>query len=203
MEYFWINVSYLIMGMYSISLCSSSFIVWPSSLLSNYKRPIKKKEELLHLISLIKFPTLPFSFLCLMSCIMERLLKCINAIEYPRERLEVQVLDDSTDESVSLTKSLVEKYKSEGLDIIQVRRENRVGFKAGALKEGLKSCKGELVAIFDADFLPHPDWLLKTVPHFDQKDIGVVQTCWSPSARLFHPYEVQAFALDIFSRASG
>ena len=129
--------------------------------------------------------------------VMERLLHCINEIEYPRERLEVQVLDDSTDESVELTQSLVAKLQKGGLDIVQIRRKDRVGFKAGALKEGLKTAKGEFIAIFDADFLPRPDWLLKTVPHFDSPEIGVVQTRWE---HLNHDYsvltKVQAFALD-------
>ena len=74
---------------------------------------------------------------------MERLLHCINEIDYPRNRLEIQVLDDSTDESVELTKSLVDELQEKGLDIVQIRRKNRVGFKAGALKEGLKTAKGE------------------------------------------------------------
>ena len=128
---------------------------------------------------------------------MERLLHCINKIDYPRNRLEIQVLDDSTDESVELTKSLVDELQKKGLDIVQIRRKNRVGFKAGALKEGLKTAKGEFIAIFDADFLPRADWLRKTVPQFDCPEIGVVQTRWE---HLNHDYsiltKVQAFALD-------
>ncbi len=128
---------------------------------------------------------------------MERLLTCINKMEYPREKLEIQVLDDSTDESVELTKKIVSELKAKGLDIVQIRRKNRVGFKAGALKEGLKTAKGSLIAIFDADFLPQKDWLLKTVPHFNKKDVGVVQTRWE---HINHDYsmltQVQAFALD-------
>ena len=128
---------------------------------------------------------------------MERLLKCINQIEYPREKLEVQVLDDSTDESVELTRRLVEDLKIDGLDIVQIRRKNRVGFKAGALKEGLKSAKGEFIAIFDADFLPQPNWLLQTVSQFENEEIGVVQTRWSHINRDYSILtQVQAFALD-------
>jgi cellulose synthase/poly-beta-1,6-N-acetylglucosamine synthase-like glycosyltransferase len=125
------------------------------------------------------------------------LLKCINQIEYPREKLEVQVLDDSTDESVELTRGLVEDLKIDGLDIVQIRRKNRVGFKAGALKEGLTSAKGEFIAIFDADFLPQSNWLLQTVSQFENEEIGVVQTRWSYINRDYSILtQVQAFALD-------
>lgn len=201
MEYFWINVSYLIMGMYALSLLLVFFYSLAQlNLLSNYKKAHKKKEPLpiLDISNPSKVPYVTIQLPVFNELyVMERLLKCINAIEYPRERLQIQVLDDSTDESVSLTKSLVEKYQDEGLDILQVRRKNRIGFKAGALKEGLKSCKGEFIAIFDADFLPHSDWLLKTVPHFEEKEIGVVQTCWSHINRNYSILtEVQAFALD-------
>ena len=85
--------------------------------------------------------------------VMERLLDNISKIEYPKNKLEIQVLDDSTDESVVTTAKHIEELQKTGLDIQHIRRENRVGFKAGALKEGLKTAKGEFIAIFDADFL--------------------------------------------------
>ena len=88
------------------------------------------------------------------------------------------MLDDSTDESVSSTASHIEKLQKQGIDIQHIRRTNRQGFKAGALKEGLEIAKGEHIAIFDADFLPEKDWLLKTVPYFKNPDVGVVQTRW-------------------------
>tara|TARA_B110001452_G_scaffold128618_1_gene106882 strand:+ start:1620 stop:3023 length:1404 start_codon:yes stop_codon:yes gene_type:complete len=129
--------------------------------------------------------------------VMERLLECINLIDYPRTKLEIQVLDDSTDESVELTRGLVKNLKQEGLDITQIRRKDRVGFKARALKEGLITAKGEFIAIFDADFLPQSDWLLHTVPHFKNKEIGVVQTRWSHINRDYSVLtQIQAFALD-------
>lgn len=129
--------------------------------------------------------------------VMERLLLNISQLDYPKEKLEIQVLDDSTDESVALTKNLVEKLKSEGLNILHLHRKNRDGFKAGALKEGLVTARGELIAIFDADFMPKPDWLKKTVPHFANPEIGVVQTRWGHLNRNFSTLtKVQAFALD-------
>ena len=87
--------------------------------------------------------------------------------------------------------------QDKGLDIVHVRRTNREGYKAGALKEGLAIAKGSLIAIFDADFLPQKDWLLQTVPHFGSEDIGVVQTRWGHINRDYSILtRIQAFALD-------
>jgi cellulose synthase/poly-beta-1,6-N-acetylglucosamine synthase-like glycosyltransferase len=130
--------------------------------------------------------------------VVERLLDCIAKIEYPKDRLEIQVLDDSTDESVHITRKKVEELQKLGFDIQHIQREDRVGFKAGALKEGLKTAKGEFVAIFDADFLPEPDFLLKTIPPFIDDNIGVVQTRWGHINRDYSILtKIQAFALDI------
>lgn len=129
--------------------------------------------------------------------VMERLLDNIALIEYPKDKLEIQVLDDSTDESLAATKTHVEKLAATGLDIKHITRTNRTGFKAGALKEGLKNAKGEFIAIFDADFLPKPNWLKRTIPYFKNEDIGVVQTRWSHINRNYSLLtKIQAFALD-------
>ncbi|MFC2175378.1 cellulose synthase family protein [Bacteroidota bacterium] len=110
--------------------------------------------------------------------VVERLLTKVALLDYPLDKLEIQVLDDSTDESVEVAKALIEKLRKTGLDITHITRENRVGFKAGALAYGLKRAKGEFVAIFDADFLPEKDFLLKTLPYFEDAEIGMVQTKW-------------------------
>lgn len=129
--------------------------------------------------------------------VMERLLDNIALIEYPREKLEIQVLDDSTDETVLTTAKHVEKLRATGLDIKHICRTDRSGFKAGALKEGLKIAKGEFIAIFDADFLPKPNWLKQTIPYFKDKKIGVVQTRWGHINRNYSILtKIQAFALD-------
>ena len=197
----WLYLSILLMIVYSISLILVLFYSLSQlNLLWNYVQ-YKKKKEKHPLLDLTKSESIPFITIQLPVFnelyVMERLLKCINQIEYPREKLEVQVLDDSTDESVELTRRLVEDLKIDGLDIVQIRRKNRVGFKAGALKEGLKSAKGEFIAIFDADFLPQPNWLLQTVSQFENEEIGVVQTRWSHINRDYSILtQVQAFALD-------
>ena len=129
--------------------------------------------------------------------VVERLLKNIAKIDYPREKLEIQVLDDSTDESVAKIKSLVNQLQTTDLDIQHITRKDRSGFKAGALKEGLKIAKGEFIAIFDSDFLPKKDWLLQTVPYFKDPEIGVVQTRWGHINRDYSLLtKIQAFALD-------
>jgi cellulose synthase/poly-beta-1,6-N-acetylglucosamine synthase-like glycosyltransferase len=129
--------------------------------------------------------------------VMERLLDNIALLDYPKDKLEIQVLDDSTDESFESTKKHITQLQSTGLDIQHVLRENRINFKAGALKEGLKIAKGEFIAIFDADFLPQKDWLQRTIPYFKNKEIGVVQTRWGHINRNYSILtKVQAFALD-------
>ncbi len=108
--------------------------------------------------------------------VMERLLDNIAKINYPNNKLEIQVLDDSTDESFSITSEQISVLQNKGLNIKHVTRSDRKNFKAGALKEGLKIAKGEFITIFDADFLPQKDWLQKTIPYFKNPKIGVVQT---------------------------
>ena len=129
--------------------------------------------------------------------VMERLLENIALIDYPKDKLEIQVLDDSTDETVETTFKQIATLQTKGLDITHITRTDRSGFKAGALKEGLKVAKGDIIAIFDSDFLPKKDWLKCTVPYFKDKKIGVVQTRWGHINRNYSILtKIQAFALD-------
>ncbi len=129
--------------------------------------------------------------------VMERLLENISKMEYPKNKLEIQVLDDSTDESFQVTANHIKVLQQSGLDIKHVLRDGRKNFKAGALKEGLKVAKGEYIAIFDADFMPKKDWLKRTIPYFKDPEVGVVQTRWSHINRNYSLLtKVQAFALD-------
>jgi cellulose synthase/poly-beta-1,6-N-acetylglucosamine synthase-like glycosyltransferase len=111
--------------------------------------------------------------------VVDRLLNAITAIDYPRERLQIQVLDDSTDETVKIAEATVAKYAGLGFDIHYIHRSDRTGFKAGALANGLKSAKGDLLAIFDADFVPNPDCLRKLVDFFTDPLVGCAQMRWS------------------------
>lgn len=130
--------------------------------------------------------------------VVGRLIDAACAMIYPKDKLEIQVLDDSTDETVGVAAQYVERYRKLGYDITHVRRTNRQGFKAGALKEGLVTARGEYVAIFDADFVPRQDFLLKTLPHFTADPrIGMVQTRWEHiNADYSLLTRTQAMALD-------
>ncbi|MFM2151832.1 MAG: hypothetical protein RL199_267, partial [Pseudomonadota bacterium] len=117
--------------------------------------------------------------------VCERLVDAVCAIEYPRELFEVQVLDDSTDETTSIAAAAVERWKKRGIDISYVHRTNRQGFKAGALQAGLAKAKGEFVAVFDADFVPGADFLRKTIHYFSDQNVGMVQVRWEHLNREF------------------
>ena len=198
MEY---PLAYLIISLYTLALLLVFFYSLAQlNLLFNY---LKHKKSGTHglLIDLSKKELVPYVTIQLPiyneAYVVERLLENIALMEYPKDRLEIQVLDDSTDASVEKTASLIKGLQDKGLDIVHVRRTNREGYKAGALKEGLSVAKGSLIAIFDADFLPKKDWLLQTVPHFGSEDIGVVQTRWGHINRDYSILtRIQAFALD-------
>lgn len=129
--------------------------------------------------------------------VASRLIDAVANLNYPHSQLEIQVLDDSTDETVGIIAEKVAQYQQQGIDIQHIRRPDRKGFKAGALAYGLEHAKGEFIAIFDADFMPDPDFLLKTVPHFENPKVGIVQTRWT---HLNENYSVltqlQAFGLN-------
>jgi cellulose synthase/poly-beta-1,6-N-acetylglucosamine synthase-like glycosyltransferase len=129
--------------------------------------------------------------------VIERLVESVAAFDYPRELLEIQVLDDSTDETQQVARDCVERYQALGVPITYIHRDNREGFKAGALQEGLAVSKGEFVAIFDADFIPPADFLRRTVPYFTDSKLAMVQTRWSYINRNYSALtEVQAILLD-------
>ena len=110
--------------------------------------------------------------------VVGRLIKAVSALDYPRDRLEIQLLDDSTDDSAEIVEQLVTHYQQQGVSIVHLRRSNRNGFKAGALREGMEKASGEFFAIFDADFIPPPDFLRKTIPYFLNRKVGMVQARW-------------------------
>jgi len=129
--------------------------------------------------------------------VVDRLLDSICKLQYPREKLDIQLLDDSTDETVEVASNLVERYAALGHPVTYHHRTNREGFKAGALAEGLKTAKGEFIAIFDADFVPPEDFLLKVIHHFTNPKVGMVQTRWTHINRNYSFLtEVEAIMLD-------
>lgn len=129
--------------------------------------------------------------------VARRLLRAVEAIDYPRNRLEVQVLDDSTDDTVEIVAAEVERLRGRGLVVHHLRRPDRTGYKAGALTAGLEVARGELVCVFDADFVPPPEMLRRTVPHFRDPRVGMVQARWGHLNRDYSLLcQIQAIQLD-------
>ena len=127
----------------------------------------------------------------------ERLLRSVTELDYPRARLQIQVVDDSTDDTSELVSQLVGDYRAKGIDIQWIHRTNRKGYKAGALAEALHQATGDLIGIFDADFMPKSDWLKKTVPLFQEKKLGCLQTRWGHTNRMYNALtRAQAMAID-------
>jgi cellulose synthase/poly-beta-1,6-N-acetylglucosamine synthase-like glycosyltransferase len=111
--------------------------------------------------------------------VVERLIRSACELDYPSHLLEIQVLDDSTDETLELARRLVREYRRKGIDVVHLHRTDRAGFKGGALAHGLERARGEFVAVFDADFLIPRSFLRDTLPHFTSADVGMVQTRWT------------------------
>jgi cellulose synthase/poly-beta-1,6-N-acetylglucosamine synthase-like glycosyltransferase len=117
--------------------------------------------------------------------VTRRLVDHVCRIRYPGHLLEIQVLDDSTDDTVEIARAIVAEWKARGVDIVHLHRTDRTGFKAGALQAGMQVAKGEFIAVFDADFTPAEDFLERTVPYFTDPGVGMVQARWSHINRRF------------------
>jgi cellulose synthase/poly-beta-1,6-N-acetylglucosamine synthase-like glycosyltransferase len=129
--------------------------------------------------------------------VVERLIDAVVRLAYPRQKLEIQVLDDSTDETTGIARELVEAHRRAGTDITLLHRTTRTGYKAGALRDGLAMARGEFIAIFDADFVPAPDFLMKALPFFHDPDIAMVQARWGHVNRDYSLLTlVQSFGID-------
>jgi cellulose synthase/poly-beta-1,6-N-acetylglucosamine synthase-like glycosyltransferase len=129
--------------------------------------------------------------------VVERLIDAVCGMNYPRHLLEIQLLDDSTDDSFEKAMGKIQEWQLKGIDIKQIKRPERTGFKAGALRYGLEAASGEFIAIFDADFVPEPEFLNKVIPHFSNDRVGLVQTRWEHLNRNHSLLtKVQSLALD-------
>ena len=122
--------------------------------------------------------------------VVDRLLESVAALDYPQDKLEIQILDDSTDDTTEQCYRKVEELKARGFDAVCIHRTDRTGFKAGALEAATKVAKGEFLLILDADFVPEPDLLQKTIHFFTDEGVGLVQTRWGhiqPGIQPSHP----------------
>ena len=129
--------------------------------------------------------------------VAERIIEKTAELNYPRDKFQIQVLDDSTDETKEIIANKVKELAAKGIDIIHIHRTDRTGYKAGALDSAMDKVSGEFIAIFDADFVPDPDFLLKTIPYFQDGKIGVVQTRWGHLNKTYSMLtELQAFGLN-------
>jgi len=165
--YFFVMVVLAIYGIHRYTMCYQYF-----KFRKNYNpNPVNHFEELPRVT--IQLPMYNEEF------VVGRLVEAVCAMEYPRDKIDIQVLDDSTDESQNVAREVVERYAAMGHPITYIHRTNRHGFKAGALDEGLNVAKGEFVAIFDADFVPGKDWIMQVIHHFAEPDVGMVQTRWT------------------------
>lgn len=197
-----INTAYVLFGIYLFGMVYIAiFCLMQLYLLVIY---IRKKFINNEEIDNVDFEDEKFPFVTIQlpifneKYVVERLIDNIVKMDYPKDKFEIHILDDSNDETLEICKRSVVKYQQQGYNIEQIIRKNRVGYKAGALKEGMKVAKGDYIAIFDADFLPKPEFLMKTIPYFNNEEIGVVQTRW---AHINQDYslitELQAFQLNV------
>ncbi len=175
-------VYYFIFLVYTIALTYiTAYCLMQLHLLYNYKKyhrknrsnsiPLPEKDDQLPFVT-IQLPIFNEMY------VVERLLDNITQFDYPKDKFEIHILDDSTDATVEITRKKVATYKAKGFNIVQICRKDRKGFKAGAMKDAMKYAKGEFIAIFDADFLPKKDFLRTTIPYFKNEKTGVVQTRW-------------------------
>jgi len=129
--------------------------------------------------------------------VVDRLLDAVAALDYPQDKMEIQILDDSTDETVEISRQGAERLREKGFDAECIHRTDRTGFKAGALENGMNQAKGEFILILDADFVPNPDLLQETIHHFTNDKIALVQTRWGHLNRNYNALtRVQALFLD-------
>lgn len=128
---------------------------------------------------------------------VRRLLNAAGALDYPQDRLEIQLLDDSTDETLQIARRAVDRLQRRGVDVVHITRSDRADYKAGALAAGLDRARGEFVAILDADFVPRPDFLRRVVPHFCDAEVGCVQARWGHLNQEYSPLtRAQAVGMD-------
>jgi cellulose synthase/poly-beta-1,6-N-acetylglucosamine synthase-like glycosyltransferase len=151
--------------------------IFDAHLIYHYLLSFKKKKKTFYTNDFIPFVTIQLPVYNELY-VVERLIDAVASIDYPKDKFEIQILDDSTDETSAIIASKVALLHQKNISIQHIQRKNRDGFKGGALKHGLALAKGEFFAVFDADFLPSKDFLKRTIPFFKDQSIGMVQTKW-------------------------
>jgi cellulose synthase/poly-beta-1,6-N-acetylglucosamine synthase-like glycosyltransferase len=167
-----------VMGIFYLLVLSILSSYSLNSLYLTY-RAWRYRKEYIHNSSFDLYPTVTVQLPIYNELyVVERLIEAVCNFEWPNKNLEIQILDDSTDETTEIIQKAIAKHRAQGLDIKYIHRCVRTGFKAGALQEGLRVAKGEFIAIFDADFVPNHDFIQKTIPFFNEPEIAFVQSKW-------------------------
>ena len=178
MEYFLLSSKIVVTVIYSLALTLLCVFgihrIYLTNLYSKHKNKTPKPKSRFDKLPIVTVQLPVYNEMY----VVERLISAVCNIDYPKSLLEIQVLDDSTDHTTKIVERCVDKYQRLGFDITTVHRENREGYKAGALSEGLKKARGEFVAIFDADFIPPKDFMRKTIDYFTDEKVGMVQVRW-------------------------
>lgn len=190
-------MEWLIIVLYALTLGTIClFSLAQFNLSWHYLRSKHKKEDID--IELTEYPKVAIQLpVYNEKYVVERLIDAVCKIDYPLDKLEIQVLDDSNDETVSVIAKKVKEYQDHGINVKHVIRPQRIGFKAGALQYGLEQSDAEYLAIFDADFVPKSDFLLTTLPKFNNENVGMVQTKWNHLNKDYGLLtKIQAFWLD-------
>ncbi|HLB70314.1 MAG TPA: FG-GAP-like repeat-containing protein [Candidatus Methanoperedens sp.] len=170
------SILFLLMAAYG-AILFALFIYGNNCLLMAYLYTRRKKEKIPDAQSGFPIVTIQLPVYNELY-VVERLIRQVAKIDYPGDRLEIQVLDDSTDETTGIIERCIKELRCRGLNIYSLHRNKRDGYKAGALRDGMKCAKGEFIAVFDADFIPDPDFLKKCIPYFSDPSVGMVQTRW-------------------------
>ncbi|MBN8681423.1 MAG: glycosyltransferase family 2 protein [Chitinophagales bacterium] len=178
-----VDFGYLMLLIYFIAMALvTSYCLLQFHLLYLYKRFHRENPKITYRQYEMDDPNIPFVTVQLPMFnemyVAERIIDCVVQQEYPKDKFEIHVLDDSTDETVEIVAKKVAEYKALGFNIEHIHRVNRQGYKAGALQEAMPRANGEYIAIFDADFTPRTDFLRKTMPYFEDEKVGIVQTRW-------------------------
>ena len=191
----WLNVLwYICYALVFIGLCSFGIhryeIIY---LYFKHRHHVPKPKELFRELPAVTVQLPIFNELY----VVERLLEAVAALDYPKDKLQIQLLDDSTDDTVDFAQAKMKELAERGFDVEYIHRQDRTGFKAGALENGTLSAKGELLYILDADFVPGPEVLKKMVHYFTDEKIGMVQSRWGHLNGNYSPLtKVQAMFLD-------
>lgn len=188
---------YIVLGVYMMAMCFVLFYsLTQAHLLFSFLRSSAHPSPLPEALPEEELPRVTVQLpIYNEQYVIKRLIKAVAQLNYPAEKLEIQILDDSTDLTSEIIQRQISKYPQ--VRFTYLHRSNRAGFKAGALKAGLEAATGEYIAVFDADFVPEPDFIRKTIPHFQDPQVGMVQSRWTHINEGFSLLtRLQAFALD-------